>query len=207
MQAAQNITYLDKQSINAPRNIAIVYQGKHISPLIHALISGIKPNQANYQQIAIDHLNGINWYALEHADAIIFGCPWQYGGMSPEFIRFMQASHSLQQKRTWQDKLAAGFCYPLNGQATNGFENKDYESQQVLNKLCLFASQHSMHWISLGYLANEYQRLGQQSIGLNCQNVFDNSNKELKESELHLASLFSQRIIQSFGSFEQLAQG
>jgi len=79
---------------------------------------------------------------LDGADAIIFGAPTYMGAASAAFKRFAEAtSKPWGDNLRWKDKVAAGFT---NSQNING--NKE----NTLLELFVLASQHGMHWVSLG---------------------------------------------------------
>jgi multimeric flavodoxin WrbA len=80
--------------------------------------------------------------SLDAADAIIFGAPTYMGAASAAFKRFAEAtSKAWGDNLRWKDKVAAGFT---NSQNING--NKE----NTLLELFVLASQHGMHWVSLG---------------------------------------------------------
>ena len=79
---------------------------------------------------------------LDRADAIIFGAPTYMGAASAAFKRFAEATSKPWGDNTrWKDKIAGGFT---NSQNING--NKE----NTLLELFVLASQHGMHWVSLG---------------------------------------------------------
>jgi NAD(P)H dehydrogenase (quinone) len=83
--------------------------------------------------------------ALGRADAVIFGAPTYMGAASAAFKRFAEASSKpWADGMRWKDKVAAGFT---NSQNVNG--NKE----NTLLELFVLASQHGMHWVSLGEYA------------------------------------------------------
>jgi multimeric flavodoxin WrbA len=80
--------------------------------------------------------------ALDQADAIIFGAPTYMGAASAVFKTFAETtSKAWGDNLRWKDKIAAGFT---NSQNING--NKE----NTLLELFVLASQHGMHWVSLG---------------------------------------------------------
>jgi multimeric flavodoxin WrbA len=80
--------------------------------------------------------------ALDRADAIVFGAPTYMGAASAAFKRFAETtSKPWGDGMRWKDKVAAGFT---NSQNING--NKE----NTLLELFVLASQHGMHWVSLG---------------------------------------------------------
>lgn len=82
-----------------------------------------------------------HWEDLQHADAIIFGCPTYLGTLSAEFKKFIELTSKTWFEQRWLNKLAAGFTNSgnLNGDKLN-----------TLTQLFAFASQHGMVWVSLG---------------------------------------------------------
>lgn len=92
--------------------------------------------------LPVDDANDDLIAALDGADAIIFGAPTYMGAASAAFKRFAEAtSKPWGDGLRWKDKVAAGFT---NSQNING--NKE----NTLLELFVLASQHGMHWVSLG---------------------------------------------------------
>lgn len=84
-----------------------------------------------------------HWPDVDEADAIIFGSPTYMGGVSAPFKAFMDASSKVWAAQQWKDKLAAGFT---NSASLSG------DKLNTLVQLAVFASQHGMHWVSLGLM-------------------------------------------------------
>lgn len=83
--------------------------------------------------------------AVDAADGVLFGAPTYMGAASAAFKRFAEASSApWGDGLRWKDKVAGGFT---NSQNING--NKE----NTLLELFVLASQHGMHWVSLGMYA------------------------------------------------------
>lgn len=78
---------------------------------------------------------------LEHADAIVMGCPTYMGSGSAAFKAFMEATSGIWFAQGWKDRIAAGFT-------TSGGHSGD--KLGTLVQLMLFAMQHGMVWVGLG---------------------------------------------------------
>ncbi|MBI3270527.1 MAG: flavodoxin family protein [Planctomycetes bacterium] len=81
--------------------------------------------------------------ALDPADCIIFGCPTYMGGPSAQFKQFIDAAGNIWLSQGWKDKLAAGFT---NSGGPSG------DKLATLSQLWMNAMQHSMLWVSQGFL-------------------------------------------------------
>lgn len=91
------------------------------------------------------------WAELNAADAIVFGAPTYMGDISAAFKKFMEDSSAIWYGQQWKDKLAAGFS---NSGGLSG------DKLHSLHSLSVFASQHSMIWVSTGVMPSEYTRDG-----------------------------------------------
>jgi len=99
---------------------------------------------ASVELLAVEEVSD-DLSALDRSDAIIFGAPTYMGAASAEFKRFAEAtSKAWGDNLRWKDKIAGGFT---NSQNING--NKE----NTLLELFVLASQHGMHWVSLGLYA------------------------------------------------------
>ncbi len=78
---------------------------------------------------------------LNEFHAIIFGTPTYMGTVSAPFKSFMDASSKIWFAQGWRNKIAAGFT---NSLSMSG------DKLNTLMQLVIFASQHSMIWVSLG---------------------------------------------------------
>lgn len=130
---------------------------------------------------------------LHQADTLVFGSPTYMGTVSAEFKKFMEATGKFWYSQKWKDKFAAGFT---NSSTLNG------DKLNTLQQLSLFASQHSMLWISTGILPKfENDKQMEEPNGLasylGLMTLSDNSTKQVNLPKgLETAELFGQRIAQ-----------
>lgn len=131
---------------------------------------------------------------LHASDTIVFGTPTYFGNVSAEFKKFMESTGGFWFKQAWKDKLAAGFT---NSSSTNG------DKLATLNALSLFASQHSMIWISQGILPRyicDQQTDGQNRLAsyLGLMTQSDNNLTDVKamhSGDILTAEMFAERIV------------
>lgn len=134
-----------------------------------------------------------NFELLHEADTLVFGSPTYMGTISADFKRFMEATGKFWYAQKWKDKFAAGFT---NSSTLNG------DKLNTLQQLSLFASQHSMLWISTGILPkfeNDKQLEAPNGLAsyLGLMTLSDNSTKEVNPpKDLETAELFGERIAQ-----------
>lgn len=129
---------------------------------------------------------GGRWAELNEADAIIFGSPTYMGTISAEFKRFMESSGAIWGRQGWNDKLAAGFT-----NAGSPCGNK----VNALIDLIMFASQHSMIWVTQGLMFDDtgVNRMGSWA-GMQAQSE-DGPPDETPPPEDHrTAELFGARV-------------
>ena len=130
---------------------------------------------------------------LHQADTLVFGSPTYMGTISADFKKFMEATGKFWYAQKWKDKFAAGFT---NSSTLNG------DKLNTLQQLSLFASQHSMLWISTGILPKfENDKQLEEPNGLasylGLMTLSDNSTKEINlPNGLDTAELFGERIAQ-----------
>lgn len=140
-----------------------------------------------------------NFQLLHEADTLVFGCPTYMGTVSADFKKFMEATGKFWYTQNWKDKLAAGFT---NSSTLNG------DKLNTLQQLSLFASQHSMLWISTGILPkfeNDQQLDEPNGLAsyLGLMTLSDNSTKKVNQPKgLQTAILFGQRIAQITKQFK-----
>jgi multimeric flavodoxin WrbA len=129
---------------------------------------------------------GGRWPELDAADAIVFGCPTYMGSVSAEFKRFMESSGSIWYRQGWRDKLAAGFTNAggLSGDKVN-----------ALIDIAMFASQHSMIWVSQGLFYNRegINRMGSW-IGMQAQSDDGPPDRTPPPEDHRTAELFGERV-------------
>ncbi len=133
-----------------------------------------------------DRSLGGRWAELDDADAIIFGSPTYMGTVSAAFKRFMESSGGIWYKQGWKDKLAAGFT---NAGGLSG------DKLSTLLDLALFASQHSMIWVSQGlFYDNEgINRMGSW-IGMMAQSTDDPPEVTPPPEDHRTAERFGERV-------------
>jgi multimeric flavodoxin WrbA len=141
-----------------------------------------------------------NFELLHQADTLVFGSPTYMGTISADFKKFMEATGKFWYAQKWKDKFAAGFT---NSSTVNG------DKLNTLQQLSLFASQHSMLWISTGILPKfENDKQLEEPNGLasylGLMTLSDNSTTEVNLPKgLETAELFGQRIAQLTKKFKQ----
>jgi len=141
-----------------------------------------------------------NLELLHLADTLVFGSPTYMGTISADFKKFMEATSKFWYSQKWKDKFAAGFT---NSSTLNG------DKLNTLQQLSLFASQHSMLWISTGILPKfENDKQLEEPNGLasylGLMTLSDNSTKEVNVLKgLETAELFGERIAQITKKFKQ----
>lgn len=126
------------------------------------------------------------WDDLAEADAIIMGCPTFMGSVSAKLKVFMESSSAVWAKQGWRDKLAAGFTNAggLSGDKVN-----------ALVDMAMFASQHSMIWVSQGlfYNAEGINRMGSW-IGMQAQSDNKPADETPPPEDHRTAELFGARV-------------
>jgi len=137
--------------------IAIVYfsGSGHTHLTAEAIAEGVRKtdNHAELLRITGEQITNGRWQNdeimsnLNAADAIIFGSPTYMGGVAAQFKAFLDAASSAWFTQQWKDKIAAGFTHSssLSG-----------DKQGTLLYLSIYASQHSMMWVSAGELPSHY---------------------------------------------------
>lgn len=141
-----------------------------------------------------------NFELLHQADTLVFGSPTYMGTISADFKKFMEATGNFWYSQKWKDKFAAGFT---NSSTLNG------DKLNTLQQISLFASQHSMLWISTGILPkfendNQLEEPNGLASYLGLMTLSDNSTKELNQPKgLETAELFGERIAQITKQFKQ----
>jgi NAD(P)H dehydrogenase (quinone) len=142
--------------------LAIAYHSGfgHTAVLADAVAAGAREAGADVTVIAVDQMAETDWDILDAADGIVLGCATYMGNVSAGFQAFAEQTGRRCMNGTWRDKIAAGFT---NSGAKSG------DKLNTLVSLAVFASQHHMHWVSLGLGAgwnsatgseNDLNRLG-----------------------------------------------
>lgn len=139
------------------KSLAVVYHSPygHTAKVANYIVQGAEKAGAN---IHLMNVENVDWDVLDHADAIVLGCPTYMGSMSAAMKLFMEQSSKRWLARTWQGKLAAGFT---NGGGLSG------DKLAVLQQINLFAMQHGMVWSGLPLMPT-----GRSSTDLNRMSSF-----------------------------------
>ncbi len=139
------------------KSLAVVYHSPygHTAKVANYIVQGAEKAGANVHLMNVEN---VDWDVLDHADAIVLGCPTYMGSMSAAMKLFMEQSSKRWLARTWQGKLAAGFT---NGGGLSG------DKLAVLQQINLFAMQHGMVWSGLPLMPT-----GRSSTDLNRMSSF-----------------------------------
>ena len=123
--------------------LAIAYHSGfgHTAVLAAAVAAGAREAGAGVTVIAVDRITETEWDILDAADGIVFGSATYMGNVSAGFQAFAEQTGRRCMNGTWRDKIAGGFT---NSGAKSG------DKLNTLVSLAVFASQHHMHWVSLG---------------------------------------------------------
>lgn len=123
--------------------VVIVYHSGfgHTATLADAVAEGARRGGAQVQLLSVEALGAADWFAIDAADALIFGTPTYMGNVSAGFQAFAEQTGRRCMEGAWRDKIAAGFT---NSGAKSG------DKMAALISLSVFAAQHHMHWVSLG---------------------------------------------------------
>ncbi|WP_405668122.1 flavodoxin family protein [Streptomyces sp. NBC_01166] len=172
----------------------------HTTVLADAVVRGARDSGADTVLIAVDTITDDQWAQLDAADAIIFGAPTYMGTASAAFHTFAEASSKRWFTQSWVDKLAAGFT---NSGAKNG------DKSSTLGYFATMASQHGMHWISLGLQPgwssttgseNDANRLG-FFLGAGAQTPVDAGPDAVHKSDILTAEHLGARVAQQAAVF------
>lgn len=125
------------------KNIVVIFDSRygHTAQMATAVAAGacrlpeVESHTINIKDVSRD------WKRLSAADAMIFGSPTYFGGVSAAFKEFMEKSSIFYAEQRWKDKLAAGFT--CSGGASG-------DKLATLQQISIFAAQHGMHWVNLG---------------------------------------------------------
>ncbi|MFC9056435.1 flavodoxin family protein [Streptomyces sp. NPDC057074] len=182
--------------------VAIAYHSGygHTAVIANAVIRGAQEAGADTVLIAVDTITDEQWAQLDAADAIIFGAPTYMGTASAAFHTFAEASSKRWYTQSWIDKLAAGFT---NSGAMNG------DKSSTLGYFATMASQHGMHWISLGVqpgwnttTASEHDinRLG-YFLGAGAQTPVDAGPEAVHKADILTAERLGSRVARQAAVF------
>ena len=124
-------------------DVVIAYHSRfgHTARLAQAVAAGVRDGGARVRVIAVDAMDDGDWDALDSADGIVFGSATYMGNVSAGFQAFAEKTGRRCLHGAWRDKVAAGFT---NSGAKSG------DKFHSLVSLAVFATQHHMHWVSLG---------------------------------------------------------
>ena len=165
--------------------LAIAYHSGfgHTAVLADAVAAGAREAGADVTVIAVDQMAETDWDILDAADGIVLGCATYMGNVSAGFQAFAEQTGRRCMNGTWRDKIAAGFT---NSGAKSG------DKLNTLVSLAVFASQHHMHWVSLGLGAgwnsatgseNDLNRLGFW-LGAAAQTDMDANADDMQPSDV-----------------------
>ncbi len=117
------------------------HSGKgHTAVIAEDVVAGAS-EQPGVRAYAIDVTrDALPWDDLFDADAIVFGCPTHFGGISGPMKMFLDKTDDFWGDMRWRDKMAAGFT--CAGEPSG-------DKQSVLMALAVFAAQHGMVWVSM----------------------------------------------------------
>jgi NAD(P)H dehydrogenase (quinone) len=175
--------------------ISIVYHSNqgHTEKAAQLLSGFLQCDQAATNLIDVNGKQEF-WDQLHASDTLIFGCPTSFGTISAGFKSFMESTDSFWYNQLWKNKFAAGFTV---SSCSSG------DKLNTLQTLVLFASQHSMLWISPGVLPrfiNHQQTDGQNRFasypGLMLQSE-DNGSEQtpFHSGDTLTLELFAARIL------------
>ena len=122
--------------------IAICYHsGKgHTAAIAREIATGAEAEPAATVHVIDVTAQPVPWDQLFDADAIVFGCPTHFGGISAELKAFLDSTDAFWGEMRWRDKIAAGFT--CAGEPSG-------DKQSVLMALSVFAAQHGMVWVGM----------------------------------------------------------
>ncbi len=126
----------------AKTTIAICFHsGKgHTAAIAKEIAEGAE-NGGDVRTLLVDvAVDPVPWDSLFEADAIVFGCPTHFGGISAELKAFLDATDAFWGDMRWRDKIAAGFT--CAGEPSG-------DKQSVLMALSVYAAQHAMVWVGM----------------------------------------------------------
>jgi NAD(P)H dehydrogenase (quinone) len=165
----------------------------HTAVLAGAVAAGAREAGADVTVIAVDRMTETDWDILDAADGIVFGSATYMGNVSAGFQTFAEQTGRRCLNGTWRDKIAAGFT---NSGAKSG------DKLNTLVSLAVFASQHHMHWVSLGLGAgwnsvtgseNDLNRLGFW-LGAAAQTDVDANSDQVHPSDVQTCHHLGYRV-------------
>lgn len=172
----------------------------HTAVVAEAVARGAAAAGAEVVSISVDTITDEQWAQLDAADAIVFGAATYMGTASAAFHTFAEASSRRWFSHVWVDKLAAGFT---NSGAKSG------DKSSTLSYFATLASQHGMHWISLGLMPgwdstkgseDDINRLG-FFMGAGAQSPTDAGPEAVHKSDIATAEHLGARVARQAAIF------
>jgi NAD(P)H dehydrogenase (quinone) len=150
------------ESLQKQHKISIVYHSGygHTEVIAEAVHRGAVSEGG--VDVHIFTVDSVDWEVLNRSDAIIFGSPTYMGSVSAPFKDFMDKTGKVWLKQEWKDKLSAGFT---NAGSPSG------DKLNVLIQLAVFAAQHSMTWINLGFTPHNHIHTTTDEHGVTTEEV------------------------------------
>ncbi|MEL7069043.1 MAG: flavodoxin family protein [Cyanobacteria bacterium J06581_3] len=174
--------------------VAIVYFSAtgHTKSMAESLAKGVESvadTSVKVYAIAEEQFSGGRWEdeamlaEITSADAIVFGSPTYMGGVAAQLKAFIDAAGGIWFSQGWKNKIAGGFTH-------SGSPSGD--KQSTLLYLSIFASQHSMVWISPAQMHNPEN--GVNRLGSYLGVMGSGSEETVHEGDLRFSELYGQRI-------------
>ncbi|MGD1863566.1 MAG: flavodoxin family protein [Phormidesmis sp.] len=174
--------------------VAIVYFSAtgHTKSMAESLAKGVDSvdeSSAKLYAIADEQFTGGRWTdeamlsEIGSADAIVFGSPTYMGGVAAQLKAFIDAAGGVWFAQGWKNKISGGFTH-------SGSPSGDKQSTLVY--LSIFASQHSMVWISPAQMANPEN--GVNRLGSYLGVMGSGSEEAVHPGDLVFSELYGQRI-------------
>ncbi|MFE0042421.1 flavodoxin family protein [Streptomyces albireticuli] len=184
--------------MNSTPEVAVAYHSGrgHNAVLARAVARGAADAGAVSALVAVDAVTEEQWARLDAAHAIVFGAPTYMGGASAAFHAFAEATSARWARRSWRDKLAAGFT--VSG-------SKSGDKLNTLQYLAVFAAQHAMHWVSPDLLPgwnvstgseHDLNRLGFH-LGVGAQANADEGPEAVTKADAETAYLLGRRVTET----------
>ncbi|MCK8482729.1 flavodoxin family protein [Aliiroseovarius sp. S2029] len=107
----------------------------HTKRIAQSIARGAGPSAT---LLDVEDMSGVDWEALDAADAIIFGAPTYMGSAAARFSLFLEQVDTRWEHGRWVDKIAAGFTTAIHPSG---------DKLATLQRLSLFAAQMGMIWV------------------------------------------------------------
>lgn len=132
--------------------VTIIYHSVHghtaaVAEAVHRGAASQDGTVAQLIALRGEDMNAGTWHndavlaALAASDAIVFGSPTHFGGVSGVFRAFTEATVPIWGQQLWKDKLAGGFT---NSASQSG------DKLMALQLMAGYAAQMGMLWIPVG---------------------------------------------------------